>query len=76
MRLIRQTGSCQRHRVPAPGCIANMRVAVVLLVVASAVAVHGQDCVITVPPNPLTAEGLATPYTVGPPRLRSPVLGD
>ncbi|XXQ33486.1 PBP domain-containing protein [Plasmodiophora brassicae] len=41
-----------------------MRVAVVLLVVASAVAVHGQDCVITVPPNPLTAEGLATPYTM------------
>jgi len=27
-------------------------------------ATYAQNCVLTVPPNPLTAQGLATPYTV------------
>lgn len=29
-----------------------------------AVVAYAQNCVLTVPPNPLTAQGLATPYTV------------
>src|SRR6266480_5274118 len=28
------------------------------------IAAYAQNCVMTVPPNPLTAQGLATPFTV------------